>query len=159
MRIIVMSDSHGNFNRVRKIVEDNMATAQTFIHLGDGLDEFDDVHLLYPDLHFVSVKGNNDWGSNEQKARKLSMGGKKLLLAHGDLHRVKFGLLDFQLAARDARVDIGLYGHTHYSAVDYIDGLYLINPGSVGGGYGAKATYLALDIAVQGIVPVIRDIV
>ncbi len=35
MRIIVMSDTHGNFSAIEKIIEKNIS-ADMFIHLGDG---------------------------------------------------------------------------------------------------------------------------
>lgn len=154
MRLIVMSDSHGNFNRVRRIVEENKETAQCFVHLGDGLDEFEDVHRLNPDLYFVAVKGNNDWGSLEQKERTIVCGGKNLLLSHGDLHKVKYDLLHYRLAAQQAEVDIALFGHTHTPCNEYSDELWLLNPGSVAFG----GCYMALDITAQGIVPIQRTI-
>lgn len=158
MRIIAMSDSHGNFNRVRRIVEANKDTTDMFIHLGDGLDEFEDAHHLFPQLHFVGVKGNNDWGSMESKMKLITCGGTNVMLAHGDLYRVKYGLDDYERAARETKATVALYGHTHVACSDYIDGLFLINPGSVMGGYDSPPTYLALDITPEGIVPNIREI-
>lgn len=158
MRIIVMSDSHGSFNRVRKIVEENQETAQTFIHLGDGLEEFEDVHHLYQQLHFVAVKGNNDWGSMEQKTRTLVCGGKNIIISHGDLFNVKYGPSAFIAAAQEAKADVALYGHTHCARADYHDGLYVVNPGSVMDSHVTPCSYLALDITPQGIVPVIKEI-
>lgn len=153
MRIIVMSDSHGNFVRVRRIVEENKEYAQSFIHLGDGIDEFEDVHSLFPDFQFVAVKGNNDWGRDELKVRTMFWGGKQLLLAHGDTYHVKMTMMPFLMAAREAKADIALYGHTHIACCDYEDGIHLLNPGSVMSG-----SYMALDITPQGIVPVLRKI-
>ncbi|MEG1943331.1 MAG: YfcE family phosphodiesterase [Angelakisella sp.] len=158
MRIIAMSDSHGNFNRVRQVVEVNKDTTDIFIHLGDGLDEFDDMHHVYPQLHFVGVKGNNDWGSMEPKVKLITCGGKNIMLAHGDLYRVKYGIADYEAAARDAKATVALYGHTHLACSDYIDGIFLINPGSLMGSYDSSPTYLALDITAQGIVPNIREL-
>ena len=160
MRIIVMSDSHGSFNRVRRIVDANKDTAQMFLHLGDGVEEFEDVHHMYTStgLAFVAVKGNNDWGSNEQKVRTLFCAGKNILLAHGDQYNVKWGLGEYTRAAREAKADIALYGHTHCAQIDYEDGLYLVNPGSVMDGHITPCSYLALDITPQGVVPVIREI-
>lgn len=158
MRIIAMADSHGNFNRVRKVVEANMDTADVFIHLGDGMEEFSDLNHLYPQLHFVGVKGNNDWGSMEQKMRLLTYGGKNIMIAHGDLYGVKFGLEDYKRAAKEAKAEVALYGHTHLPRSDYEDGIFLINPGSLMGGYNRPPTYLELDITPVGIVPNIREL-
>lgn len=148
MRIIVMSDSHGSFSRVRRIVESNRAETQSFLHLGDGLEEFEDVHLMYPDLHFVGVKGNNDWGSNDPKTRVIALGGKQLLMAHGDQLMVKLGTSSLLQAAREAKAELALYGHTHVAHCEQVGSIYLINPGSVMSG-----SYLKLDITAQGIEP------
>ena len=40
MRIVVMSDSHTAYGRVLDIVQCNQS-ADLFLHLGDGEDEFD----------------------------------------------------------------------------------------------------------------------
>ena len=158
MRLIVMSDSHSAFQKVKNIVAANKDTADTFIHLGDGLDEFEDVHCLWPQLHFVAVKGNNDWGSMEPKTRIITSGGKKLLLTHGDLFNVKYSLSDLEAAARKEKVDVALYGHTHYAQSRYEDGLFIINPGSVLDSRLTPCSYLCLDIGPAGIVPNIREI-
>lgn len=158
MRIIAMSDSHGNFNRVRRIVEANMDTTDIFIHLGDGLEEFGDVHHLYPQLHFVAVKGNNDWGSMEQKTKLIICGGKNVMLTHGDLYGVKTGLEEYESAARQSKAEVALYGHTHVPRSDYCDGVFVINPGSLMGSYSNPPSYLALDITAAGIAPNIREL-
>lgn len=158
MRIVAMSDSHGNFNRVRRVVEANLDTADAFIHLGDGLEEFSDVNHLYPQLHFVGVKGNNDWGSMEQKTKLLTYGGRNVMIAHGDLYGVKFGLGDYRRAAQESKAEIALYGHTHLPRIDYEDGIFLLNPGSLMGGYNRPPTYLTLDITPEEILPTIQEL-
>ena len=60
MRIIVMSDSHGNFSAVRSIVEKNLGHADMFIHLGDGEKDVAHIKSLYPEIDFRNVRGNCD---------------------------------------------------------------------------------------------------
>lgn len=157
MRIIVMSDSHTAFSRVRRIVEKNK-DADIFIHLGDGEDEFEDVHLLYPQLKFLSVKGNNDFRSFSKKEGILEVGGQRIFYTHGDMYNVKWSFGELMRAAKENKASIVLYGHTHAARIDFIDDIYLINPGSVADSRITKAGYLALDITENGTVPVLRTI-
>lgn len=146
MKVVVMSDSHGNFTQVRRIVDENKDTVQTFIHLGDGLEEFNDVRNMYPHLHFLAVKGNNDWGSMEEKIKLITLGDKLVLLTHGDLMGVKLGKTTLYKEAKKLKADIALYGHTHRVACDCLDGIYIMNPGSVNDGRSTGQTYLILEI-------------
>ena len=51
-----------------------------------------------------------------------------------------------------------LYGHTHVARKDYMDGRYIINPGSVADGSMTDAGYLVLDLTEKGIMPIHRRI-
>ena len=62
MRIIVMSDSHGDYFAVEEIIQRNLS-ADMFIHLGDGERELDKIVVKYPYLNIYHVKGNCDCGS------------------------------------------------------------------------------------------------
>ena len=55
--------------------------------------------------------------------------------------------------AKKKGADIVLFGHTHLQYTDYIDGLYVMNPGSVGmfGQYGV------IDITDKGDVMLIEE--
>ena len=55
MRIVVMSDSHRANGNLFEIVEKHMDTADLFIFLGDGEDDFDEVLMLYPNLKYERV--------------------------------------------------------------------------------------------------------
>ncbi len=157
MRIIVMSDSHSSFALVHDIVKSHL-DADLFVHLGDGEEEFDRVAALYPDKSFVGVKGNNDWRSTKPVTTFLDCEGVRIMLTHGDMFSVKWGLerLIKEGVRQDAKVV--LYGHTHMARCDCLDGRYFINPGSVLDGRMTKQSYLMLDITPQGIVPNIRPV-
>ena len=59
MRIIAMSDSHGDFSKVRRVFEENPG-AGCYIHLGDGARDFEEAGWLFPDAPRRSVQGNCD---------------------------------------------------------------------------------------------------
>lgn len=157
MRIIVMSDSHGDFSRVRRIFEENPG-ADCFIHLGDGAGDFEEAGWLFPDVPKKGVRGNCDFGCDPKLPKEglLEFSGKRLYFTHGDLWRVKYGLDEIERVGRERGADVVLFGHTHNAMAEYRDGLWLINPGSVRFGGRTPAGYLALDITEAGIVPVLR---
>ena len=150
-----MSDSHGHFNQVRKIVEANKELTDCFIHLGDGLEEFQDVSNMYHHLCFVAVKGNNDWGSIDQKLKVQTWGSKLVMMTHGDLEGVKYNLDGLVKKAAELKVDVVLYGHTHVARCDYINGVHIINPGSLKESYRTPSSYLSLEISANSITPTI----
>ncbi|MBR6518217.1 MAG: metallophosphoesterase family protein, partial [Oscillospiraceae bacterium] len=52
-------------------------------------------------------------------------------VCHGDGYYVKMGLLPLRKRCLAMGADIALYGHTHRQYYEYLEGLYLFNPGSV----------------------------
>ena len=156
-----MSDSHGNYRRVEEVVRQNRGEADAFIHLGDGLQEVELLLEKYPDLPLFCVRGNCDWGHPMPGAKKTearSFGDTKILYTHGDLYSVKFGLEPLVKAGREVDAQVVLYGHTHVARADYLDGMYVLNPGSLSQSRGGPCGYLALDLTDQGIVPVLRTL-
>lgn len=158
MRIIAMSDSHGDFARVRRIFEENPG-ADLFLHLGDGAGDFEEAGWLFPDVPRKGVRGNCDFGHDWDLPREgmLEFAGKQIYFTHGDRWQVKSGLDEIERAGRERGADVVLFGHTHRAMAEYRDGLWLINPGSVRFSGHTQAGYLALDITPAGIVPVLRS--
>ena len=74
--------------------------------------------------------------------------GKKIFITHGHLYNVKYTLNNLYYAAREKNADIVCFGHTHNPMSEYVDGLYVLNPGSCHG-YGASYAYI--DVTPQGI--------
>lgn len=148
MRILVTSDSHGNFRNLRQAVL-AQPSAQLIMHLGDGADDLEDVRLEFPERQFLQVRGNNDWSSALPLEGEITLQQTKIFYTHGHKYNVKYGLYDLAQEARRRQADVVLFGHTHVPYADYDDGLYLMNPGSLStydGSYGL------LDLTPQGIV-------
>ena len=146
MRVLVVSDVHGDFRGLCEAIE-QQPTAWVVIFLGDGLRQAEDVAELYPDREFYMVPGNCDFGSDAIPIRQETFGGKRFYFTHGHRHDVKYTLYRLDMAAREAGADIALFGHTHNPYEEYADGLYLFNPGSLR--YGR--TYGYVDIVGGGI--------
>lgn len=146
MRIVVLSDSHRASGKLLDIVELQKDTADLFIFLGDGEDDFDNVLALYPNLKYERVSGNCDWYSTYPLYKEIKAGGKTVFFSHGHPFGVKFGLDDIKREAKSRNADICLFGHTHNQFTNYYDGIYYMNPGAV-----CDGNYGMIDIVQNGI--------
>lgn len=152
MRILVVSDTHGDFSSFNRVVL-SQPTAEVIFHLGDGEEQAEDIRLAYPEKMVISVRGNCDWGSMKNSLEIITIESKKIMAAHGHLYNVKMGTEEIIAAAKEQCADILLYGHTHNPSTVYKHGLYVMNPGSLHGSWG---TYGIVDITPAGIVTDIR---
>lgn len=156
MRIVVVSDTHRNYAALRHVVE-TQPGAGLFIHLGDGEAELRQVKADFPDLQFLSVQGNCDSSSEIPAENVLEVAGKRIFYTHGHRYSVKYGMQAFEKKARMVHADIALYGHTHIPEESYRDGLYIMNPGSLGSPARGGPTYGTVDITPAGVVLHIID--
>ncbi len=148
MKILVVSDTHGDTYSLKTAIN-SKPEAEVIIHCGDGNSEFESLRALYPEKHFIGVKGNCDLFTSASNVETITLEGKKLFITHGHIYNAKYGLYNLVCAAREADADLLLFGHTHNALEDYDDGLYIVNPGSCHG-YGGSYAYI--DITEKGIV-------
>ncbi len=148
MRILVVSDSHGDESSLRRALL-AQPKAEAVIHLGDGEQEAARARSSFPEKMFLQVRGNCDWGSGLPVKGVYEAEGVRIFYTHGHAYGVKSGLYNAVCAARAEKARVLLFGHTHNALTDYDDGLYILNPGSLS---GWRATYGTLDITPQGIV-------
>lgn len=148
MRILVVSDTHGNFGNLRRAILAQPG-AEVVIHLGDGEDDLLRAQRTFPERAFFAVRGNCDLASSLPPAGEYEAEGARVFFTHGHLYGVKSGQYAIVCAARERKANVLLYGHTHQAFTDYEDGLYMMNPGSLN---GWPATYGTVDVTPQGIV-------
>lgn len=146
MRILVFSDSHGDFRTINEAVRTH-SSAEIIIHCGDGYAEVLELKKMFPDKMIVAVRGNCDWSADMPAVETLRVMGKTIYITHGHLYKVKFTPYNLICAARENEADIVLFGHTHNAMTDYDDGLYIMNPGSC---HGYRASYGIVDITDKG---------
>ena len=147
MKVLVLSDSHGDFYNVNKILQ-SQPGAEVVFFLGDGLNDIERCRLNYPEKMFITVRGNCDWGSDAPIEQFFSIEGKKIMATHGHEYNVKFTYSEAIYRARENKCEVLLFGHTHNAVTAYDHGLYIMNPGSA---HGYGATYGLLDITQQGV--------
>ncbi len=158
MKCLVFSDSHGTGYGIRSAL--NMhPDAEVIFFLGDGLSDID-VFISDRSRMWIAVRGNCDHtallgDTMVKKTDSITLLGHRIFLTHGDLYGVKYGLDGIKKLAVDHNADIVLFGHTHQPHESYNStedrGYYLFNPGSIGGGFGARGSYGVINITEQGI--------
>jgi len=151
VRIVVLSDTHGAFDVLLDVVRRYEKEAAAFIHCGDGKEELALLKEVKPDLPLYAVRGNCDFGSDLPAANLLEIAGHRLFFTHG--HRYSVGAGDEMLlaAAKERQADIVLFGHLHIARTDYLDGIYLMNPGSPVKPRQSKPSFGILDLSDAGV--------
>lgn len=137
MRIIVISDTHGNYPLAVRAM-DQAGRIDHIIHLGDVTD---DATMMEQALGrpVIRVAGNCDLASKEPKEIATTFGQLNFLITHGDRYNVKSGLSQLQVKARSAKSDVVLYGHTHMAHIIRHDGILFVNPGCLAVACAAKS--------------------
>ena len=136
MKILVFSDSHRSLSGMYAAID--LHKPQQVLHLGDMMDDAEQVAEHYPTLPFCLVPGNCDgWGTAVPVKKEIKLGGKSVLLSHGHRWGVKSGYATAIADARAVGADILLFGHTHVPLCRQLeDGLWMMNPGPARSSYG-----------------------
>lgn len=159
MRIIAMSDSHGDAYALKRIFERTKDTGNIFVHLGDGEHELDLMRSEYPSLDIRHVAGNCDYGSMSPNFDVITAGSAKILITHGHIFGIKYGIERLCQEADKQGCNVALFGHTHCRFQSYEYGIYLMNPGSCSCPRDFnKPSYGFVDITPAGIVTNIVDL-
>lgn len=148
MELLVFSDSHGRGSNMLEAFSRQIKRPDAIVFLGDGLRDLS--YCEFGEIPIFAVCGNCDvftfcGKGNADDEIVISLGGKRIMMTHGDRYGVKQSLAGLVMAAKERRADIVLFGHTHTPISKYISAgeseygiifekpLYLFNPGSIGG--------------------------
>lgn len=157
MRLLVISDSHGRYNLVDRVLYREKEAKEVFF-LGDTVSDIKKVMPDYPDRNFHIVKGNCDYFCEFPDFDIVEYPLATVYMAHGHNHGVKSGTERLLSCAKEVGADIALYGHTHKNSVEYRDGVYIINSGSLSLPRDSFASYAVIDITKAGILPAIKQV-
>ena len=141
MRVLVMSDSHGNAKNVTLAIEQEMS-ARYIIHLGDGERDMEQHMWAYPSKTVIQLGGNCDYMSFNPSSQVIECEGVRVFATHGHPYYVKEGLTSLYFAASEKGAQIALYGHTHIPHLEIYNGITFLNPGSISDG-----CYATIDIS------------
>ena len=129
MKIVVVSDSHGR-NDILNAIREKHPDAGLFIHCGD----LEADPMFYPG--YIVVRGNNDYYCRFEDE-----------VTHS--HRFSYFSRSEKLSnrAKELNCDIVCFGHTHVAYLDQVNGVTLLNPGSLSHSRdGRPCSYAILDI-------------
>lgn len=133
MRILILSDSHGDLRSMKLAAE--RTKPDQIIHLGDCWQDTAALKALFPLIPVAQVPGNcdaYDFSARGPEQLILTLDGHKVMITHGHRYHVKSGLLSLGYAAKEAGAELCLFGHTHHQTQEDFDGVILLNPGSIG---------------------------
>ncbi len=128
MRIVVFSDTHGNFAAADSIFTKNKI-CDHFIFLGDGMEEMEHLKKIYPEKKIYCVCGNCD-RSDEPPSRTIEIFKTKMFMTHGHFHKVNETTDLLISRAKEEGASVILFGHTHKRLYEYTKGFHILNPGS-----------------------------
>lgn len=152
MRIVVVSDTHRDFNALVGLVKLQADFTDLFIHLGDGERDLENLRGLYPRLPLLAVRGNCDLTTTLPDELCTPVGHVKIFMCHGHLMGVKHSLESLYNAAKEGGATIALYGHTHAQLYEYRHGMHIMNPGSLSFPRGTSAGFGVIEIKNKQVV-------
>lgn len=157
LKIVIMSDSHGNNGIVREVLE--MEKPDMLIHCGDVERDWSEIEKAAgsPRTPVIFAVGNcdNSWEINKMTNVKpkaiYKLRGHQFLVTHGHRYGVSYGLETINLLAQENQCDIVCFGHTHtVTNVEY-DGIHFLNPGSISRPRGATGkSYMIMRMEDDG---------
>ena len=145
MKLLVLSDSHGNVYNLRTVLLKH-PEADKIVFLGDGENDFNDLSSEINGRSVTMVCGNCDFGSLLNTAELLKIKDKTVYITHGHRQHVKYGIDTLIEEGKYCGASLILFGHTHEQYSDFIDGMYILNPGSIN-----NYQYALVDIENNGI--------
>lgn len=131
MKILVLSDSHGDIDKAEKVIRKSSGI-DLIIHLGDYFRDAQKLSGLFPKIPIEYIYGNSDFMiENVQAERLIECCGKKIFITHGHRYSVKMGYEKLYKKAEELGVDLLLFGHTHVTDLVKRGNYYVLNPGSI----------------------------
>lgn len=140
--ITAFSDSHGARYNVSRLVGD-CEVSDKVVFLGDGLGDL--IELFDFDNKIIKVAGNCDFTLSVSKKVVFEVDGVRFLAVHGDLFGVKSSLDRLIRFAKQNECNAVLFGHTHKAIIKEVDGITLINPGTLSR-YGDSETFAFITV-------------
>jgi len=150
MDLLIFSDSHGRIGNMVDVMERLYGRYNTVIHLGDNERDAKRMEQAYPSVPFYAVAGNCDF-NGEEKFKLIGIYGKRIFITHGHEYGVKSGFGKLKQAAAKNKADACLFGHTHEAHYERVDGMIIMNPGSIEYPRGRHGTsYAMLTVSTSG---------
>lgn len=152
MRILVVSDTHGDARGLVAVLGKLGRSVQALVHLGDGVGDIAAAAAAgCPMPPSYAVRGNVDGDWSIPPVRAVWALDRKILAAHGHLYLGGNSYRPFLQAAEHEGAAAFFFGHTHVPFWDEAAGILLLNPGSLSrprGKYGS--TFAVVEAPAEG---------
>jgi uncharacterized protein len=150
LKIGIISDTHG---LLRPEAERHLAGVDHIIHAGD-IGRPDIIVALRLIAPVTAIRGNVDtgeWAGDYADNERVRLGGRSIYV----LHDLKTLCIDPVAQG----VDVIVSGHSHKSAIEQVEGVLYLNPGSAGPRrFKLPITLATLEIGPSGLRPLIHDL-
>lgn len=126
-KMLIVADNHEDRQPIEDLIHIYEGEVDHMLHLGDSM--FPDLDKVWQQM--IPIKGNNDSGEGYIEQTVVCLGEAKIFATHG--HQLDVGKSRGKLAekAKENNCQFACYGHTHEAKVEEIDGVLVINPGSI----------------------------
>ena len=150
MKILIISDTHGLLWYLDEVLK-KVGLIDMLIHCGDIQKDEDPIKEAV-NCPVYMVAGNNNFGSLLEKELFLNIGNYHIMVTHGHRYSVGYGLDMLAASAKSKGADIVMFGHTHVPLIKKVDGITLINPGSITipRQSGRRPSYAFMEIDREG---------
>lgn len=127
VKLVVMSDSHGDRGVVEAIKSHYQGQVDAIFHNGDS--ELDSSDPIWQGISVVA--GNCDYDSGYPDRLITDLSQLRIAQTHGHLYAINFMWDRLVYFAQEEGADICLYGHLHRADAWQEDKVVFVNPGSV----------------------------
>ena len=152
-KLVVVSDTHGNLKGVEALYP-LFAENEYIVHLGDGVGEARAITALYPEKTYLCA-GNCDFFTAYPAEGVIEAEQVRIFYCHGHAYGVKSSLASLAQRAKQLDCTIALYGHTHTANIQELNGVTLVNPGSLSYPLGKGGSYAYIVVHKDKATPVI----
>ena len=126
MKILVVSDNHGDSDILNELYMKYEDSIDLFVHCGDS--ELSNADTIWGVYH--TVGGNMDF-YDFKDSDVISTEEGNIVVAHGHLLNVHHSDAELIQLAKQNDAQLVCYGHTHVMDWHETDGINVLNPGSV----------------------------
>ena len=148
VKILLVSDNHGD-RKSLEYVKQTFSDYDYFVHCGDSVMTDDELE------GFICVRGNNDFLVSDKVPDHtvLEAGGHRIYICHGHMDFISYFHYDPMIRhARELGCDTVFFGHVHTYYDETVDGVRLLNPGSIRHNRdGSTPSFMLVHIDDEGI--------
>lgn len=151
-KVLIISDTHQSDRNMKYVIEEE-SPLDMIIHLGDAEgSEGKMAEWANEGCEIYAVRGNNDFYSPLEREMEVDFGPHRIFMTHGHYYHVSFGVEDLYEEAVARGCDIAMFGHIHRPYLDTVEGVTILNPGSLSypRQQGRQPTYMIMNMDDEG---------